>query len=47
VVSQWVLGVPYGEDKRALDAAVEYAADAVEAILTEGPEAAGNRFNRK
>lgn len=47
VVSGWVLGVPHGEDKRALDAAVEYAADAVEAILAEGPEAAGNRFNRK
>ena len=47
VVSEWVLGVPQGEDKQALDAAVEYAADAVEAILTEGPEAAGNRFNRK
>jgi len=26
---------------------VEVAADAVEAILTEGVEAAGNRFNRK
>lgn len=47
VVSDWVLGMPHGEDKRALDAAVEVAADAVEAILTEGVEAAGNRFNRK
>jgi len=47
VVSDWVLGMPRGEDKRALDAAVEVAADAVEAILIEGVEAAGNRFNRK
>lgn len=47
IVSEWVLGVPRGEDKRALDAAVEFAADAVEAILREGPEAAANRFNRK
>ena len=46
-VSPWVLGVPYGEDKRVLDEAVELAADAVECIMTEGVDAAGSRYNRK
>lgn len=47
VVSDWVLGVPHGEDKRALDEAVGLAADAVEAVITDGPDAAGARFNRR
>lgn len=47
VVSPWVLGVPHGEDKRILDEATTRAADAVECIMTEGPDAAGTRFNRK
>lgn len=47
VVSEWVLGAPHGEAKRELEAAVELAADAVECIITEGVEAAANRFNRK
>ena len=34
-------------DKEALDVAVEIAADAVEAILKEGPEAAMNRVNTR
>jgi len=46
-VSPWVLGVPFGEDKAALDEAVELAADAVECIMTEGVEAAANKYNRK
>ena len=46
-VSPWVLGVPHGEDKRVLDEAVELAADAVECIITDGVDAAGNRYNRK
>jgi PTH1 family peptidyl-tRNA hydrolase len=40
-----VLRRPSKADKDALDVAVVVAADAVEAILTEGPEAAMNRFN--
>ena len=40
-----VLRRPSKADKDALDVAVEVAADAVEAILDEGPEAAMNRFN--
>ncbi|MBI5948794.1 MAG: aminoacyl-tRNA hydrolase [Chloroflexi bacterium] len=47
VVADWVLGNPYGEDKRLLDEATTLAADAIEAIMTEGVEVAGNRFNRK
>jgi hypothetical protein len=42
-----VLGIPHGEDKTVLDEAVELAADAVECIMTEGVDIAGNRFNRK
>ncbi|OAI42460.1 hypothetical protein AYO38_02980 [bacterium SCGC AG-212-C10] len=47
VVAPWVLGNPYGEDKRVLDEATKLAADAVEAIITDGPDLAGSRFNRK
>lgn len=47
VVASYVLSAPQGEDKKALDEAASLAADAVEAILTEGAEAAGSRFNRK
>ena len=47
VVSPWVLGVPHGEDKTVLDEAAALAADAVECIMTDGVEAAANRFNRR
>ena len=40
-----VLRRPAKAEKDALGVAVEVAADAVEAILEEGPEAAMNRFN--
>ena len=40
-----VLRRPAKVEKDALGVAVEVAADAVEAILEEGPEAAMNRFN--
>lgn len=40
-----VLGHPTGEDKEKLDGAKERAADAVEAIITEGIDRAMNRFN--
>lgn len=46
-VASWVLGNPGPADKTVLDDAVTAACDAVECILTEGPEIAGNRFNRK
>jgi PTH1 family peptidyl-tRNA hydrolase len=47
VVADYVLGVPHGDDKREIDAATTLAADAVEAVMAEGPDAAGTRFNRK
>lgn len=47
VVSGYVLGVPSGDDKRALDEAASRAADAVEAVMSEGPDAAGSHYNRK
>ncbi len=46
-VAPYVLGVPHGEDKRALDEATSRAADAVVTIMLEGAEAAGSKFNRK
>ena len=47
VVAAWVLGNPQGEDKAILEDVAKAAADAVEAIITEGAEAAGSKFNRK
>jgi PTH1 family peptidyl-tRNA hydrolase len=47
VVANYVLSAPHGEDKTALDAAASRAADAVEAILTEGVDVAGSRYSRK
>jgi len=40
-----VLRRPSKADREALEVAVEIAADAVEMILTDGPEAAMNRYN--
>ena len=44
-MADWVLGKPQGEDKKALDAAVKRAADAIECLLRDGPQKAMNRFN--
>ena len=44
-LADWVLGRFTGEDKKAMDAAVKRAADAVECLLAEGPDRAMNRFN--
>jgi PTH1 family peptidyl-tRNA hydrolase len=46
-VADYVLSVPGGDDKTLLDEAVRLAADAVEAIMADGAEAAANRFNRR
>jgi PTH1 family peptidyl-tRNA hydrolase len=45
VIAKYVLSNPPRASKDVLDAAVERAADAVEAIVTEGYERAMNRFN--
>lgn len=47
VVAGWVLSNPTGEEKQRLEETARLAADAVEAVIAEGVEAAGNRFNRK
>jgi PTH1 family peptidyl-tRNA hydrolase len=47
VVARWVLSNPSGDERTRLEEAAHLAADAVEAIITEGVEAAANRYNRK
>ena len=44
-LADWVLGKFVGEDKKAIDAAVKRAADAVECILKHGVDTGMNRFN--
>ena len=44
-LADWVLGKFVGEDKKAMEAAVKKAADAVECILSQGPDKAMNKFN--
>lgn len=44
-MADWVLGKLQGEDKKAVDAAVKKAADAVECLIKEGPDRAMSKFN--
>ena len=44
-LADWVLGRCQGEDKKAIDAAVKKAADAIECILSQGLDKGMNRFN--
>ena len=44
-MADWVLGKFVGEDKKAIDAAVKRAADAIECILAEGIERGMGKFN--
>lgn len=44
-MADWVLGKFAGEDKRAIAAAVERAADAIECILAEGIDRGMGKFN--
>lgn len=44
-MADWVLGKFQGEDRKAMDAAVKRAADAVECLLREGADRAMNQFN--
>ena len=44
-MADWVLGKFVGEDKKAIDAAVKRAADAVECLIAEGCDKAMNKFN--
>ena len=42
-----VLGRFSADDRKRVDEAIELAADAVEKIITDGPDAAMNEYNRK
>ena len=44
-LADWVLGKFQGEDKKAVDAAVKKAADAIECILSQGLDRGMNKFN--
>ena len=44
-LADWVLGKFQGEDKKAIDAAVKKAADAIECILSQGLDRGMNKFN--
>lgn len=46
-VAPYVLSDPQGEERRVLEEAARDAADAVELIVRDGVDAAGNAFNRK
>lgn len=46
-VANWVLGNPAGADRTLLDERAKLASDAIEAVIVEGVESAGSRFNRK
>jgi PTH1 family peptidyl-tRNA hydrolase len=45
-VAGWVLSDPAGEEKRALEAGVERAVEAIECAIVDGVDAAMNRYNR-
>lgn len=44
-LADWVLGKFVGEDKKAIDAAIKRAADAIECILAEGIDRGMGKFN--
>ena len=44
-MADWVLGKFVGEDKKAIDAAVKKAADAIECIIKDGLDKGMNKFN--
>ena len=45
--ADWVLGAPKGKDAELFAQAAERAADAAECYISEGPERAVNKYNRK
>jgi len=44
-MADWVLGKPQGEDRKAIDEAIQKAAQAVECYIREGPDRAMGKFN--
>ena len=47
VTADWVIGAPKGKDAELFAQAAERAADAAECYISEGPERAMNKYNRK
>jgi peptidyl-tRNA hydrolase len=46
-ISAWVLGKPTPGEAKDIDETVKLAADAVEAVIRDGVDDAGNRYNRR
>ncbi|MCA9826425.1 MAG: aminoacyl-tRNA hydrolase, partial [Dehalococcoidia bacterium] len=46
-ISAWVLGKPSPSEAKDIDETVKLAADAVEAVIRDGVDSAGNKFNRR
>jgi peptidyl-tRNA hydrolase, PTH1 family len=46
-VADWVLNDAYGQERTLLEETAQLAAHAVETIIREGVDVAGNRYNRK
>ena len=44
-MADWVLGRPQGDDRKAIDEAIDRAAQAVEILIHDGPQKAMNQFN--
>ena len=44
-IVDWVIGKPMGEDQKILLQTLEKAADAVSAVIAQGPQKAMNKFN--
>ena len=44
-MADWVLGKPQGDDRKAIDEAIQRAAQAVECYIKEGPQASMSKFN--
>lgn len=46
-LADWVLGHFTGDERKVMDEAAKRAAEAIELMMTEGPDVAMNRYNRK
>lgn len=46
-VSHWVLSEPLPDERERLDETISLACDAIECVIAEGLDVAGNRFNRR
>ena len=44
-IVDWVIGKPMGEDAKVLTQALEKAAEAVSAVIAQGPQKAMNKYN--